>query len=129
MERDFLQSAPPLTRQERKRLIAPQPDLSIVKRQCELLLVPRSTAYYQPATGVTREELAVMHLMDKLHTQQPFLGSRHMRLVLWERHGVRVNRKRVRRLMQQMGIARPSTRSRGPARRGAGRTIRCSPTC
>jgi hypothetical protein len=37
--------------------------LSIV-RQCELLKVPRSTAYYQPVTGVTDAELTVMHLID-----------------------------------------------------------------
>jgi len=82
--------------------------------------VPRSTAYYQPAAGVTDAELAVMHLLDKLHTKHPFLGSRRMSQVLWERHGVRVNRKRVRRLMQLMGIQaiypkpRTSKAGRGP---------------
>jgi len=83
--------------------------------------VPHSTAYYKPVEGVTDAELAVMHLLDKLHTKHPFLGSRRMSQVLRERHRVRVNRKRVRRLMQLMGIQaiypkpRTSRAGRGPS--------------
>lgn len=44
------------------------------------------------------------HLIDTLHTKHPYLGSRRMRLMLRERHGVHVNRKCARRLTQLMGI-------------------------
>ena len=73
-----------------------------VTRRCELLDVARSTAYYQPS-GVSREDLAVMHLLDEIHLTRPFYGSRRLRDEL-EDQGHRVNRKRVQRLMRQMGL-------------------------
>src|SRR5690242_11111976 len=44
-----------------------------------------------------------MGLLDEEYMAHPFLGSRRMRAVLRE-HGYLVNRKRVQRLMRQMGI-------------------------
>ena len=49
------------------------------------------------------EDLAVMRLIDETHLQWPFYGSRRMRDELEER-GHTVNRKRVQRLMRQMGL-------------------------
>lgn len=37
-----------------------------VARQCELLALPRSTFYYQPA-GVPGRDLALMRQLDELH--------------------------------------------------------------
>ncbi len=91
-----------------------------VKRQCELLRVPRSTAYYKPAEGVDGDELALMRLIDKIHVQHPFKGSRRITSDLQKLHGSRVNRKRVRRLMLKMGISaiypkpRTTRAARGP---------------
>ena len=48
-------------------------------------------------------DLAVMRLIDEIHLQLPFYGSRRMRDELEER-GHTVNRKRVQRLMRQMGL-------------------------
>lgn len=45
-----------------------------------------------------------MKLIDALYTENPFLGSRRMVLFLERKHGYRVNRKRVQRLMRKMGI-------------------------
>ena len=73
-----------------------------VTRRCALLAVARSTAYYQP-TGVSPEDLAVMRLLDAIHLARPFYGSRRLRDEL-EDQGHRVNRKRVQRLMRQMGL-------------------------
>lgn len=73
-----------------------------VTRQCELLGVPRSTAYYQPAT-VTDETLTIVKAIDEIHTRLPFLGSRRI-LDELEKTGLFVNRKRVQRLMSLMGI-------------------------
>jgi putative transposase len=77
------------------------PQLS-VRRQCELLELPRSTLYYQPAVE-TPENLALMRLIDQQYTDQPSYGSRRMTIWL-QNHGHEVNRKRVQRLMGVMGL-------------------------
>ena len=46
--------------------------LSVV-RQCQLLELSRSTAYYQPMP-VSGAELALMRRIDELHLQYPFAG-------------------------------------------------------
>ena len=53
-------------------------------RRCELLEVARSTAYYQPQP-LSEADLVVMRLIDELHLQWPFYGSRRMRDELEER--------------------------------------------
>ncbi len=71
-------------------------------RQCELLGVARSTFYHRPrAEGAA--DLDLMRQLDEIHLRLPFLGSRRMVDEL-DRGGLRVNRKRVRRLMRLMGI-------------------------
>ena len=74
-----------------------------VTRQCELLDLPRSTFYHVPKV-VSDEELELMRLIDRCHMKHPFYGSRRVRDWL-EDQGHKVNRKRVQRLMQTMGIA------------------------
>ena len=71
-------------------------------RRCQLLEVPRSTAYYQP-TPVSAHDLALMRLIDEIHLQYPFYGSRRLRNELEDR-GETVNRKCVQRLMRLMGL-------------------------
>ena len=71
-------------------------------RRCELLDVARSTAYYRPEP-FSEEDLVLMRLIDKIHLQWPFYGSRRIRDEL-ESGGHTVNRKRVQRLMRQMGV-------------------------
>ncbi len=73
-----------------------------VKRQCQLLDLSRSTVYYRTAP-VSFDPLELMRLIDEIHLKHPFLGSRRVRDALHDR-GYRVNRKRVQRLMRQMGI-------------------------
>ena len=77
------------------------PQLSIV-RQCRLTELARSSWYYEPA-GETAENLALMRQLDEQYLQTPFYGSRRMAIWL-QSTGQRVNRKRVQRLMQVMGI-------------------------
>ena len=71
-------------------------------RQCQLLGLSRSSLYYQPATDNT-EDLALMALIDRQFLETPYYGSRKMTAWL-RREGHVVNRKRVRRLMRQMGL-------------------------
>jgi putative transposase len=76
-----------------------------VRRQCELLGLNRSSFYYE-AAGETAENLELMRLLDQRYTEYPTEGSR--KLVVWlngQRQGQpRVNRKRVQRLMELMGL-------------------------
>jgi len=76
--------------------------LSVVK-QCQLLQLPRSTAYYQPEP-VTEADLAVMRAIDELHLEQPYAGSRMLRDFLRRGDYPKIGRKRVRTLMNRMGI-------------------------
>jgi putative transposase len=71
-------------------------------RRCELLDVARSSAYYHPEP-VSEADLALMRLIDEIHLELPFYGTRRMRDELEER-GHKVNRKRVQRLMRLMGL-------------------------
>ena len=73
-----------------------------LSRQCGLLGMSRSSAYYRPATAGT-EELALMRLIDRQYLATPFYGSRRMTAELRGR-GHAVNRKRVQRLMRLMGL-------------------------
>lgn len=73
-----------------------------VRQQCELLGLPRATAYYTPV-GETDENLCLMRHIDEQYLKTPFYGSRRMKVWL-ERQGLPVNRKRVQRLMRLMDI-------------------------
>src|SRR5690625_3936614 len=58
-----------------------------------------------------------MDVIDRIHVDEPFKGSRRLSLDLQLDHGLLVNRKRVRRLMRVMGITpvypRPRTTKPG----------------
>lgn len=86
------------------------PGLSITK-QCELLQLSRSSWYYE-ALGESELNLTLMRLIDEQFLETPYYGARQMARYL-RRQGYRVNRKRVRRLMQKMGLMaiyqRPNT--------------------
>ena len=91
-----------------------------VTRRCVLLDVARSTVYYRP-TGISAEDLALMRLLDEIHLACPFYGSRRLRDEL-ETQGSPVNRKRVQRLVRQMGLRAlyPKPRTSQP---GVGHTV------
>jgi putative transposase len=93
--------------------------LSVV-RQCRLLEVARATAYYT-AAGVTQADLELMRRIDEVHLKHPFYGSRRIRDWL-EDQGRQVNRKKLQRLMRQMGLVALYPR-RKTSQPGAGHTI------
>jgi putative transposase len=73
-----------------------------VRRQCQLLGLNRSTFYYDPVPE-TQENLALMRQLDEQYLKTPYYGSRRMQVWL-ANQGYAVNRKRVQRLMRQMGL-------------------------
>ncbi|HRB81210.1 MAG TPA: IS3 family transposase [Nitrospira sp.] len=101
---------------ERKAMINRTHALSVV-RQCQILKLSRSTAYYQP-TPVSTMELTLMRRIDALHLDYPFAGARMLRDLL-RREGQAIGRRHVATLMRRMGITavyrRPHTSQRHPA--------------
>ncbi len=90
-----------------------------LSRQCQLLGLNRAALYYQ-AAQVDAYELELMALLDRQYLRTPFYGSRRMTAWL-QTQGHAVNRKRVQRLMQRMGLAaiyqRPRTSRPAPTHR------------
>lgn len=78
-------------------------DTISVRRQSELLGVSRASLYYTPS-GESEENLQLMRWIDEQYTRTPFFGSRRMTAWLREQKEQEVNRKRVARLMQVMGL-------------------------
>jgi len=88
-------------------------------RQCQLLKLARSTAYYQPRP-VSDTVLVLMRRIDELHLQHPFAGARMLRdLLQQEEHAI--GRRQVVTVMRRMGITaiyqKPRTSQRHPAHR------------
>jgi putative transposase len=74
-----------------------------VRRQCDLLGVNRASLYYTPL-GESEENLQLMRWIDEQYTEAPFFGSRRMTVWLRDEKKQEVNRKRVTRLMEVMGL-------------------------
>lgn len=70
--------------------------------QAWLLELNRTGLYYVPAP-LSGEELLLRRKIDEIHTSYPCYGSRRIQVLL-SREGLRISRKRVQRLMRDMGI-------------------------
>ncbi len=86
---------------DRKGMIKPNKRLSI-RRQCELVSINRSNVYYKPAEE-TEENLFIMRLMDEHYLNYPTHGVLQIQDFLYTKK-LKVNHKRVRRLLRKMGI-------------------------
>jgi putative transposase len=82
-----------------------QGDAVSVVQQCVLAGVSRATVYAQKKPKPADEsDLLHARLIDEEYTRHPFYGTRKM-VVFLKTAGHTVNRKRVQRLMRQMGLA------------------------
>ena len=89
---------------EKRGCIEPAYSKLSISRQCELIALSRTSYYRQPGiAGESAENLELMGLIDEEYMRHPFYGSRKIKVYL-RRHGYKVNRKRVQRLMRKMGI-------------------------
>jgi len=95
---------------EKRAMIEPEHAKLSVRRQCELIGLPRSS-YYREPEGESEENLELMRLIDEEYTRHPFYGSRKMKKYL-RTLGYKVSRKRVQRLMRLMGLASIAPRKR-----------------
>jgi transposase InsO family protein len=81
-----------------------------IRKGCALLNLPRSSYYYPP---VQAEESAVGVAIEEIAGQYPTYGTRRVTHQLRRPpHEMRVNRKRVRRIMTQKGLLRPVKRTK-----------------
>ena len=71
-------------------------------KQCRILNLSRSGVYYAPVL-VSDRDRDLMNLIDRIHMEEPYLGTRGIRNELWSR-GHKVGRSHVRTLMRKMGI-------------------------
>jgi putative transposase len=92
-----------ITPENKKKLIEPEHATLSVRAQCSLLGLCRASYYYKEEKYDREQDIEFMHLIDQEYVQHPFDGSRRMTEVL-KIKGYCVNRKRVQRLMQEMGL-------------------------
>lgn len=74
-----------------------------LKRQCKLLNISRSSAYYTPK-AVSKKDKQIMDLIDSIYTDCPFYGNRRIKDELNLTHHIHIGREHVRTLMEIMGI-------------------------
>ena len=82
-------------------MIMREHELSITK-QAKALSISRGSVYYLPRP-VSATDLEIMRLLDRLHLDFPFAGSRMLRGLL-AAEGCNVGRRHVKTLMKRMGI-------------------------
>lgn len=88
---------------DRRRALAQTrtPRLSI-RQKCEILGIHRSGLYYE-SRPCKNDEVEVMNQIQDIYGLRPFLGYRRITYFLRE-EGFMINRKRVLRLLQEMGL-------------------------
>ena len=86
-------------------MIEPEHKKLSIRKQAALLGVNRNRLKKKPhpPRAERASDLEVLAALDRLHTRWPFFGQRKLKFELGEL-GLRVNRKRLRRLMEEAGI-------------------------
>lgn len=94
-----------MTVKEKRNLVTPTAGSPSVQRQCKLMELSRSTAYYRSHENPDRAayNANLMQIIDKKYTDHPNLGRGGMTRAL-RRLGHMVNPKKIRRLMRKMGL-------------------------
>lgn len=91
-----------MSKQRRRALVEKDHPQLTLSRQCVLLGISRGSLYYEPK-GETDLNLQLMREIDEQYLNTPWYGARQMMRHL-NRNGHSVGRKRIRRLMRQMGL-------------------------
>jgi putative transposase len=87
-----------MTKNERYALVEFNDSEIPIIKQAELLTINRSSLYYRPI-AISLAELNLRRQIDELYTKYPYYGTRKISRIL------KVNRKKVQRLMREMGIS------------------------
>jgi putative transposase len=87
-----------------------------ISHQAKLLGISRGSVYYQ-RRSMNEEDIQLMHRLDQLHLEYPFMGARMLRDQLF-REGKTVGRTHIGTLMKRMGIEavyqKPKTSKKHP---------------
>jgi len=89
-------------RSERKTMIELNHKSLSQRQQCKLLGVNRNRLTPRPVKK-SQADQELMRLIDEIHMKWPFYGQRNIQHEL-SKHGFSVGRKRIRRLMEIMGV-------------------------
>jgi len=89
--------------ESKRNLIDPSHRELSISRQCELLGISRGSYYYRPR-GESAENLRIMDEIDRQFLETPFYGVKRFKAHVERSLKIRVNEKRIRRLMHLMGI-------------------------
>lgn len=93
------------TNEEKKGLIDFKNSNLTVKHQCELIDLPRSTAYHKLIeVKPSQEEIDIKNAIDLIHYKEPAYGVRRIQKELGELGFTKVGKRRIRRYMQEMNI-------------------------
>jgi len=76
-----------------------------IKRQCELIGLSGSTAYYQNVEiVVSKDEIDIKNAIDRIHYKEPSYGVRHIRRDLCKLGFNNIGKRFFRRYMEEMGV-------------------------
>jgi putative transposase len=92
-----------IPRGRRRELIELAPTELSIRRRCELLEINRSTLYYKEKP-LDIDDIDLLNLIRDAWERYPFYGYRRITKELRATKGIKVNRKRVQRLMAWGGI-------------------------
>jgi putative transposase len=73
-----------------------------ITAQCKILNLSRSGVYYVPVL-ISDKDRDLMALIDRIHMDEPYLGTRGIRDALLDREH-KIGRSHVRTLMRKMGV-------------------------
>lgn len=92
-----------IPRDERRQLVEAAPDTLSIRKRCELLGVNRSTFYYEELPAAI-DDIDLLNRVRDIWERYPFYGYRRITKELKCNHQIKVNRKRIQRLMSWGGI-------------------------
>lgn len=88
---------------ERKTMVDRKESKLSVSQQCRLLAVNRNRLEVKSRHD-RQADLEIRRLVDEIHLEAPYAGTRMIRKLLRRDHGRKVSRRRLARLMREMGI-------------------------
>ena len=94
VELDWMKKKLDCSSDQKRQLIEPGSESISVRRQCELIGLPRASLYYEPQPE-SPENLSLMHLIDEQFTKIPFYEVLKMTAWLREVKKFEVNLRRV----------------------------------
>ena len=94
-----------LSNEEKKTLIDWKHPLLTIKKQCQLLALPCSTAYHETVDiEPSKEEIDIKNAIDFIHFKEPSCGVRRIKNELHKKGFIHIGRRLVKRYMMEMDI-------------------------